>query len=864
MSYRTGETAQAVRYKKCSLITALLLCFLIFTGILSAAPLFFEPFTAKLPDGREIKLYMSGDEFFNWMHDAFEYPVKKGADGYFYYLLQNDSLFSFTNYRVDLTNPWEIPSLKTITIPSNIDARRKNAFLPDSGEYKIIKPGIDAKHSGLFNNLVIYIKFSDQTDFPASRQSYDERFNSLTGVSLRTYYREVSYDKLDMVSYHMPGGSTENLCFTDINPRNYYSPYNIATNPDGYKTDDERRLREHNLLKRAAEYVNNNFQKPAGVNFDSNNDGNIDNVTFIIRGSADAWSNLLWPHRWTLYSFTVSLWNKRVYSYTFQMDNTSVKTLAHEMFHSLGAPDLYRYTNTNITPVGIWDIMGTGSGHMTSWMKYRYGGWIESIPEITRSGVYTLLPLSSSTRNSYKIKSPQSENEVFVVEYREKSGMYESNLPSGGLLITRIDDRYKGNAQGPPDELYLFRPGGTPTQNGTLNNAAFSNLHGRTAFNNTTNPYPFLQDGTPGTIFISNITYLGDSMSFRVDFNFPRDLNIERASETQINLNWSGSEGDEYLIAVSSTSETLNPASAPSFSPGDPIGNNGRIVYKGYGTSFAHTSLISDELYYYTIWTILNEAERSYSIPVTGSGRPLIFVVTQLPYHQDFVEAASMTLPRGWKAQGGEQQWGYNTTGSRPADGSLLLRNLGPAGEWLYTPGFMLSSNRKYLVSFRYKGSSTSLPRETISLNAGTNRHNPGMSQYLLFTDSKVPSEDFIICRAVFKPETAGPHYFGLKSLPGGEGLLLNDFKIEEVPINTVNLSEPMSFFPNPSRGIITIPANQKTTVTICSTGGIPLYSKVIEGTTELDISRLGSGLYLIKFDNKSGSSTARLILSVY
>src|SRR5690554_7447752 len=112
-----------------------------------------------------------------------------------------------------------------------------------------------------------------------------------------------------------------------------------------------------------------------------------------------------------LYSYNVKINGKRVWDFTFQPESqVDVFTLAHEMFHSLGAPDLYRYEEDNISPVWYWDIMEHGKGHMLTYMKWKYsnGTWINSIPMITTSGTYTLNPISSSTNNCYKIPSPYS------------------------------------------------------------------------------------------------------------------------------------------------------------------------------------------------------------------------------------------------------------------------------------------------------------------------------------------------------------------------------------------------------------------------------------------------------------------------
>ena len=73
-------------------------------------------------------------------------------------------------------------------------------------------------------------------------------------------------------------------------------------------------------------------------------------------------------------------------------------------------------------------------------MQYRYGNWIDC-PMIETSGVYELNPSSSPENNCFQIKSPYSETQHFVVEYRQQEGMYDSNLPgnSDGILIFRVN-----------------------------------------------------------------------------------------------------------------------------------------------------------------------------------------------------------------------------------------------------------------------------------------------------------------------------------------------------------------------------------------------------------------------------------------
>jgi hypothetical protein len=64
------------------------------------------------------------------------------------------------------------------------------------------------------------------------------------------------------------------------------------------------------------------------------------------------------------------------------------------------------------------------------------------------------------------------------------------------------------------DEVYLYRPDGTLTNNGYVDNAQYRQGLGRTALNAQTNPQPFLSDGYVSGINIYNIYSYVDSIKF--------------------------------------------------------------------------------------------------------------------------------------------------------------------------------------------------------------------------------------------------------------------------------------------------------------------------------------------------------------
>ncbi|MHC1703026.1 MAG: M6 family metalloprotease domain-containing protein [Tenuifilaceae bacterium] len=531
------------------LLTVIVLYICLVPIISLAAPLKNVPQTLKQPDGTILKCFASGDEFYNWLHDENGYTIMKNTKGYYVYAIEENGLLKASDFIAGK----DIPATKGL----KPNARHSKEYIKKKREqYKVNRPGItlDNEKSSVhiqplkavatLNNIVVYIKFAGETPTAEPISIWESLFNNTTIPSLSTYYLEASYNQFTINSTFYPTPSSGNVVwYTDSNNRNYYKEYNATTNPIGYDPDIEssnytdtkgKTYREHNLLKNAINSVASSI--PSTLNIDSNNDGYVDCISFIITGYPEGWNDLIWPHRWSLWSITpdVTINSKIVSDYTFQMqykNNTlaraSLGVFAHEMFHIVGAPDLYHYDeNSTISPVGPWDIMentGNTPQHMMAYMKYMYGNWITSIPEISSTGTYTLSPLSSSsTQNCYRIPSPNTYKEFFMVEYRKKELYDLSAIPGDGLIVYRINTRLEGegNADGPPNEVYVFRPGGTLTSNGTVNNAFFSQASGRTSINDSSDPYTFLSDGPYGGISIANIGAAGATIPFDVNINY--------------------------------------------------------------------------------------------------------------------------------------------------------------------------------------------------------------------------------------------------------------------------------------------------------------------------------------------------------
>ena len=504
-----------------------IIVFLLSYQNLQAAFLKNVPVTVTQPDGTVLHCLATGDEYYNWLHDANNYTIiQNHHTGYYVYAVLENKELKPSVFIPGRDDPQQAGLIKGVNIsPSAMLQLRKSElktipYKPVRNTQRLMS---QANH-GTMNNLVIFIRFSDEAEFTQDISVYTNMFNNNPGtVSMKNYFEEVSYDTLHINTsfYPSPIGSLV-ISYQDILPRSYFQPYDSIGNPGGYQPG-ERKIREDSLLLRAVNALIN--QIPAGLNLDYDNDDYVDNICFIVNGGTTAWSTLLWPHKSSLYTYEVYIRGKRVWSYNFQLNdfllyNAGVGVLCHEMFHSLGAPDLYHYSYDGIAPAGPWDVMendGAIPQSMCAFMKYKYGFWIDSIPEIRHSGTYTLHPVSSPSNNAYKLKLNNTSSEYLVFDYRRKTGIFESSLPGSGLLIYRINTTCgNGNADGPPDEVYFFRPDGSPSNNGTISEANFSANAGRTIFNESTNPYPFLSDGTPIPLNVYNISSAGNTISFTI------------------------------------------------------------------------------------------------------------------------------------------------------------------------------------------------------------------------------------------------------------------------------------------------------------------------------------------------------------
>ncbi len=517
------------------------------------------PRTLVQPNGDTLHCFISGDEFYLRIHDADGYTiVQNPSTGYFVYgVKQGDDV---------VPSPWIAgkvnPAAKGLTPGVCISKEkylqiRKRMVLPAKRE--VVRD--ENTNHGDLNNIAIFIRFADDTIFTRPYSEVQFMFNdsseNYTTNSMFNYFKRTSYNQLFVRTYIYPEADGDTIIsYQDAFPRSYFQPWS-ETNPDGYQ-EGQWAEREHELLDRACAYVES--QIPTNVDFDYNNDGYIDNVVFVIKGNAGDWNSLLWPHRWSLYTKNTYIHGKRVYDYNLQLDGTNgefnTSVLCHEMFHSLGAPDLYHYyDDSGLVPVGNWDLMAQNQDppqQTCAYMKYKYGNWLdqEDLIPITQNGTYTLMPLNSETpdRICYRIATEHAY-EFILADYRSKQEPFDKTCPNRGVVFYRINTRYDGNAgydgDDNLDEIYVFRTNGSPTANGNVNGANFRGGIIRQEFSPETNPFPFLSNGEVVPIHITNFTNVVDS----IQFDFSEWVSVEDYDENQI-IAYPNPAQDHFTIEI--------------------------------------------------------------------------------------------------------------------------------------------------------------------------------------------------------------------------------------------------------------------------------------------------------------------------
>ena len=296
--------------------------------------------------------------------------------------------------------------------------------------------------TGTKRAIVLLVDFSDAAG-GTSQSHYDDMLfsaGSYASGSMRDYYREVSYNKLDVVGDVIGQGGPTAGWFRAPRTKSYYTDGNFGFNA---------------YPKNAQKCVEDALDLAGTFNFapyDNDGDGFVEALIIICAGTGGEVTGNpgdFWSHKWNIAPKTVT--GAKVDRYFMAPEDGRVGVMAHELGHLLcGLPDLYD-TDGSSRGTGRWDLMAGGSwnnggdtpAHPTAWCKVRCG-WVTPKVIFNNSENVTIKPFQD---NEDIIKLPigsTSSQEYFLLSNRRQS-KFDAHLPGEGLIIEHVDEGQSTN-----------------------------------------------------------------------------------------------------------------------------------------------------------------------------------------------------------------------------------------------------------------------------------------------------------------------------------------------------------------------------------------------------------------------------------
>ncbi|MCD6521724.1 M6 family metalloprotease domain-containing protein [Candidatus Calescamantes bacterium] len=317
---------------------------------------------------------------------------------------------------------------------------RKTGYTPQ----RFIEP------KGQIKALVLLCDFDDN-EATLGKSYFEDLLFSLNPAnpqSMRDYYRENSYNQLDII------GDVNDWVRMDKSYSYYtagqYGIGDYPTNCIGLAED---------LVEKVDPYID--FSQ-----YDSNGDGYVD-ILIIVHAGPGAEStgdpDDIWSTEWTVPTGIPTDDGVTIVNFTMNPEYhwspgegnvpVGIGVFAHELGHIFGMPDLYD-RDMSSEGIGEWGIMSYGSWsgpnqlgtrptHFCAWCKMQMG-WINPI-NVTENQDDAEIPYVEGNDKVYRLWIGGAlGDEYFLVVNRRKKG-FDEYIPGQGILIWHIDETQGNN-----------------------------------------------------------------------------------------------------------------------------------------------------------------------------------------------------------------------------------------------------------------------------------------------------------------------------------------------------------------------------------------------------------------------------------
>ena len=394
---------------------------------------------------------------------------------------------------------------------------------------------------GTYGVPVIAGLYSD-VSAPYPQSQYQTRLfgDGAGSVSLSEYYGEISGGVFALTGLVSDWAALPQ-------PASYYEP--VGTEQYG-KTDEF--LRDALLAADGAtDFGLYDNDGPDGIPNSLDDDGFVDTAAFIYASEAKSCGGPgIWPHRWVYEAWWPAPFTTndvsgsggfvKVSDYIIQSGLAcfgqgimASGTIAHEMGHALGLPDLYDTDagdGTDSEGIGHWGLMGSGNhnqqvspAHMGAWSK-DFLGWVNVTTIVANQTVQLQAVQTAGT--VLRVDVPGA-NQYFLLSNRQRTGS-DAYLHEPGLLVWHIDQdavnakqsSNRVNADATHKGVDIEEADGFADLDNKLNRGdsgdVFPGSSGKTTFNLASNPNSRDYADMGSGLAVANITHSGGLVTFDI------------------------------------------------------------------------------------------------------------------------------------------------------------------------------------------------------------------------------------------------------------------------------------------------------------------------------------------------------------
>jgi M6 family metalloprotease-like protein len=583
-----------------------------------AAPYNGEEMEFTQPDGSTVTVLLFGDEYHIDAESPDGYTLIQGEDGWICYAKLSDDGSEYVSTGIKKTKKGIAPSVqKNIRIKPEAarEKRTKNKKalgVPEDGELYYKPP----KRSGKTPTNIPQSAPPDESsiqpapgditqmkgialviEFPAINGA-----NAITSAATPQHVDSVFNQPKFRATSSSSQGSSVYDWYNDVsNGRMQYKntvvPYVTADREKAYYDDgcsDNYRMVQylvHSALKKLkveVEAGRTTLGQPSTTARNSSNPNTVLALNIYFAGSSGcSWAKGIWPHQgWYNPNSTQSGGEGAVkiteggvtYSfYWYQMSAmgtsnnivSSVNTIVHENGHMImGWPDLYNYDDTVVGVVGSYCVMGSGTAQPNPHFRNN-AGWIDVV-DITNMNA----DLSHAANSHTVYKYTRNNKESYLIEARRKTGR-SSGIPGEGLIVWQIHTDGQNTSLKTSAPFPLVKVIQANNTNGTEQNfvsgvgasSPFRSGGGsnKTSFSSTTSPRARHYDGSLSNINLSQVSAVGDVMTFRIGIggtvsssSTPSSSSVARSSSSSRALSSSSmTRSSSSSVLSSSSSEDI-------------------------------------------------------------------------------------------------------------------------------------------------------------------------------------------------------------------------------------------------------------------------------------------------------------------